>query len=75
MADFRKVDYTWLNFDKIITTWVEPCHYFEGKETYKIKASRGDGDPIYLFEAHFDTREEAQEYLDEFMAAHLLADK
>lgn len=71
MADFRKVAHRWINFDRIISTWVSQ----ESFGRYHIKALRTDGDTIHLFDKYFDTAKEAQEYLDEFMAAHQLADK
>ena len=63
MSDFRLVDDHWMNFDLLRELWV--CNM--GENAYEIKVRDNQDDTYELFDAAFESREEAEEYLDRFM--------
>lgn len=66
MADFRKVDDAWFNFDTIEATWVQKDARVEN--IFWVRATDiNETDSYDLMDRSFRTREAAQTWLDNFM--------
>jgi hypothetical protein len=66
MADFRKVEDVWFNFDTIEATWVQEDEY--QVNIFWVRAINiNNKDSYTLMDRCFNTREAAQAWIDNFM--------
>ncbi len=63
MKNWRTVDRKWINFDNLTLIYVDQTT----EKKYSIKCEDNSECKYSLFNKVFDTRQEAQDYLDNFM--------